>query len=81
MIVHLFILLQMGRKVHLTVRKRRSNERQKVKERKLQLFNLFEEAHKIKRVYGGPLELKGKLLDLIIVIVIKKVWNPRYTFM
>ena len=55
MIVHLFILLQMGRKVHLTVCKHRSNERQKIKERKLQMLNLFKEVRKIKRVYGGPL--------------------------
>ena len=50
----------MGRKFHLTVCKRRTNERQNIKERKLQLLKLAKEARKIKRVYGGPLESKGK---------------------
>ena len=50
----------MGRKLHLTVRKRRINERQNIKERKLQLSKLAKEARIIKRVYGGPLESKGK---------------------
>lgn len=77
MIIYLFILLQMGHKLHLTVRKRRSKERQNIKKRKLQLLKLAEEARKIKRVYGGPLESESKRLDLIIVTVITKVWNPR----
>ena len=67
----------MGRKLHLTVRKCRSNERQNFKERKLQMLKLAEEAHKVKHVYGGPLESKGNQPDLIIVIVIMKVLNPR----
>ena len=50
----------MGRKLHLTVRKRRTNERQNITERKLQLLKLAKEARKIKRVYGGPLESKSK---------------------
>lgn len=67
----------MGRKLHLTVCKRRSNERQNIKERKLQMLKLAEEARKVKRVYGGPLESKGNQPNLIIVIVIIKVLNPR----
>ena len=54
----------MGRKLHLTVRKRRSNERQKLKERKLQMLKEAEEAYTIKRVYGGPLHWKGRPINL-----------------
>ena len=50
----------MGRKLPLTVRKRRSNERQKIKEKKLQILKAAEEARTIKHVYGGSLYLKGK---------------------
>ena len=58
----------MGRKLLLTVHKRRSNERQKSKERKLHLLKLAEEARKIKCVYDGPLESKGKPLSLCMII-------------
>ena len=50
----------MGQKLPLTVRKCRSNERQKIKERKLQILKAAEETRTIKHVYGGSLYLKGK---------------------
>ena len=59
------VYLQMGRKLPLTVHKRRSNERQKIKERKLQILKAAEEARTIKYVYGGSLYLKGKPFNLM----------------
>ena len=64
----------MGRKLHLTMCIHRSNERQNIKERKLQMLKLAEEARKVN---GDPLESKGNQPNLIIVIVIIKVLNPR----
>lgn len=46
----------MGRKLLLTVRKCRSNERQKLKDKKVQKLKLAKKASEIKRVYGGPLD-------------------------
>ena len=41
------------------------------------MLKLAEEARKVKCIYGGPLESKGNQPNLIIVIVIMKVLNPR----